>query len=236
MTLESLLVVQAHDTAIDQLGHKLKNLPEYRALADIAEERAHLDTNLAEVTEQRHEITRAQKRIEDDVALIEERHGKETARLYSGDVVAHKDLQLLQDELGTLEARRTSLEDQILELMETAEPIDKQIEQFETGIADTEQRKAKVEAALQASGAEIQAQIADEQSNRSVVAAEVSSELLATYERAREDCGGIGVSKLVAKTCQGCHLQLAAIEYDRIRKEASDAIVYCDCGRLLVRQ
>jgi len=191
---------------------------------------------LAEVGEQRHELARGQKRIEDDVAIIQARHDKETARLYSGEVVAHKDLQLLQEELQTLEARRTTLEDQILEIMEQAEPLDTQIGQIESSIADTESRKAKVEDALAASGAEIEGQISEEQTNRSVAASEVAPELLATYERARADCGGIGVSKLVAKTCQGCHLQLSAVDYDRIRKEPSDAIVYCECGRLLVRQ
>lgn len=236
MTLESLLVVQAHDTAIDQLGHKLKNLPEYQALADIADERSHLDGQLAEVGEQRHSLARDQQRIEDDVALIDERYNKENARLYSGEVTAHKELQLLQEELRTLDNRRGALEDQILEIMERAEPLDAGIATIETAIGATEDRKGQVEAALAATSAEIEAEIASEQTDRAVIAAEVGPDLLATYEKAREACGGIGVSKLVGKTCQGCHLQLPAVEYDRVRKEASDALVYCECGRLLVRQ
>lgn len=236
MTLESLLVVQAHDTAIDQLGHKLKTLPEYQALEDIADERSHLDTQLAEIGEQRHVLARDQKRIEDDVALIDERYNKENARLYSGEVTAHKELQLLQEELRTLDERRGALEDQILEIMERAEPLDTEIAKIDTAIAGTDDRKAKVEDALVVASAEIEAEIAGEKADRSAIAAEISAELLSTYEQTRAACGGIGVSKLVAKTCQGCHLQLPAVEYDRIRKEASDAIVYCECGRLLVRQ
>lgn len=236
MTLESLLVVQAHDTAMDQLGHKLKTLPEYQALADIADERAHLDAKLAEVGERRHELARDQKRIEDDVALIEARHDKDSARLYSGEVTAHKELQLLQDELRTLGTRRSTLEDQILEIMEAAEPLDREIGEAETAVLNTEERKATVEQALAAASAEIEAEIASEQEQRQTMASEIESDLLATYERAREACGGVGVSRLVAKTCQGCHLQLAAIEYDRIRKSAADVISYCDCGRLLVHQ
>ena len=43
-------------------------------------------------------------------------------------------------------------------------------------------------------------------------------------------------AKLEAGSCRGCHLQLSAVELDRIRKLPADAIVHCvECGRILVR-
>jgi predicted nucleic acid-binding Zn-ribbon protein len=59
---------------------------------------------------------------------------------------------------------------------------------------------------------------------------------LAEYERLRERFGGVAVAQLVGPTCQGCHLQLSAVELDRIRRLDADEVVYCEaCGRLLVR-
>ena len=52
----------------------------------------------------------------------------------------------------------------------------------------------------------------------------------------RSRLGGVAVARLVGKTCQGCHLQLSAVEIDRIRRLDVDELVHCEaCGRLLVR-
>ena len=67
-------------------------------------------------------------------------------------------------------------------------------------------------------------------------AAEIDPGLLDEYERVRVACGGVGVARLNSKTCEGCHLQLSAVAFDRIRKEPADATVHCpECRRILVR-
>ena len=44
------------------------------------------------------------------------------------------------------------------------------------------------------------------------------------------------VAKLEGSSCRGCHLQLSAVEVERIRKLAPDAMAHCEeCGRILVR-
>lgn len=235
MTLAQLLVVQAHDTTIDQLKHRLETLPEFAALAMIADESAHLEALRAEVAEQAHAIEREQKRLEDDVALIEDRHGSETARLYSGTVTAHKDLEAIQHELETLERRQRTLEDDVLEVMESAEPLKKAIADYDTKLEDAEARRTQAEESLAASQAEIAGLIETEQAERAESIEGVAESLLAQYETARARAGGVGVSRLVDKTCEGCHLQLPAVEIDRIRKLAIDDLAHCDCGRILVR-
>lgn len=234
MTLARLLEVQAHDTTIDQLAHRRDTLPERDALAQIDDERQFLEDQRATLAAERHEHERAQKRIEDEVAMLEERYGSETSRLYSGTVTAHKDLEAIQHELESLERRQRTLEDQILEIMETVEPISSRIADIDAGLASVAERHEAVSASVAETEAEIATAIASERSQRQEVASAIDPDLLREYEGARTQCGGIGVSRLIDKTCEGCRLELSAVKYDRIRKQPPDTLAWCDCGRILV--
>lgn len=236
MTLAQLLVVQNHDSAIDRLAHARTTLPEFQALAQLDDEQAHLDTERAVVAEQRHQIAREQKRLEDEAALVTERIEREEGRLYDGTVTAHKDLQALQDELVTLRKRRDEIEDHVLEAMEAGEPLDEALADFDRKLADVEDRRGQVRASLQASEQAVDAEIESEREQRAAAVAEVAPDLVEIYEASRAACGGVGICRLIDKTCQGCHLSLSAVEYDRLRKEPEDAIVRCgECNRILVR-
>lgn len=236
MTLAQLLVVQEHDTAIDRLTHSLTTLPEFAALAALDDEQSYLDTERGMVAEERHQVAREQKRHEDEAAIITERIDKENLRLYDGSVTAHKDLQAIQDELVTLNRRRSEIEDRVLETMEQGEPLDESLASFDEKLQLVAERRIAATASLEASQTSVNAEIESEQNQRTEAVAEVTPELVQLYEQSRADCGGIGICRLIDKTCQGCHLSLPAVQYDRIRKEPEDAIVRCsECNRILVR-
>lgn len=236
MTLAQLLVVQAHDSAIDRLRHQRTTLPEFQALADCDEERDHLDAQRAEIAERRHALAREQKRHEDEVAIIEDRREKENERLYSGTVTAHKDLQAIQAELAVLAERQEGIEDQVLELMESIEPVDAELAAVDAKLADVAERRGKVEESLADSQAAIDTEIDTETAARQTAVGEVSDDLVAEYERCRTDLGGVGIARLNGKTCEGCHLQLSAVDFDRVRKVPESDVVHCpECERMLVR-
>ena len=236
MTFAQLLVVQAHDSAIDRFTHARATLPEFKVLETIADEQTFLDGEHASLTEKRHEVTRQQKRLEDEAAVITERIDRENERLYSGTVTAHKDLQAIQEELTVLGKRRSDIEDHVLEFMEAGEPIDAEIEAVNGKLAALATRRTAAEESLAASQAALDDEIAAEQAQRAAAVADVDAAMVATYEQSRADNGGVGICRLLDKTCEGCHLQLPAVEIDRIRKEADDALIRClECERILVR-
>ena len=236
MTLAQLLVVQAHDSAIDRLRHQRTVLPEFQAIADCDEERTHLETQRAEAAERRHALAREQKRHEDDVAIIEDRRNSENERLYSGTVTAHKDLQAIQAELTVLAERQEGIEDQVLELMETIEPVDAELADLDAKLADVANRRAAIEQSLADAQAAIDEEIEQEGSSRSEAIVDVDASLVAEYERCRADLGGVGIARMSGKTCEGCHLQLSAVDYDRVRKQPTDSVAHCpECERILVR-
>lgn len=233
---DDLLRVQERDTAADQLRHRRDSLPERRALIELGQAIARHDKATAAIQGQRDEIARAQRRIEDEVAGIEEKVTSETGTLYSGSVTSPRELQAIQEEIDALGRRQRQLEDQVIELMEQAEPLDGELETAQAARADLDRQVAGAQASMAASEAAIDEELASVEAERDEARAGVADDLLARYDKMRPQYGGVAVARLVGSSCGGCHLVLSAVELDRIRHQPPDALVTCqECGRLLVR-
>jgi uncharacterized protein len=233
---EPLLAVQALDTRVDQLEHRLETLPVRAQLAQLAERVADVDGRVASVDERRGELTRSQQRLEDEIASLNGRAEQAEKQLYSGAVSNPRELQALQDDIASIRRRIGQLEDDELEIMELAEPVDAQLAELarERDGLDAETRRLTVE--LTGSEADIVGELAAVRKERAEAATAVEPELWPEYDKLRAQLGGVAVARLVGSTCQGCHLALSAVEVDRIRRLGVDEIVHCEeCGRLLVR-
>lgn len=235
-SLENLLTVQDHDLGIDRLVALHANLPERAELVAAEQAVAAVQASIAEVEVPRHELERTQKRLEDEVATLEARAAQENEKLYGGAVTAVKELQALQDELAGLAKRQGIVEDQIIEVMEEAEPLDTQLAKL---AADKDAAEAEVQTVnqrLTVREAEVEAELEAERAARAEAQSAVPGDLLAEYERIRVGRNGVGVAKLNNRSCQGCFLELSAVEVDRLKKVAADELVSCEeCGRILVR-
>ena len=233
---ESLLAVQALDTRVDQLARRLDTLPERQQLVTVEQQVAEIDGRLAAVDERRGELSRSQQRLEDEIASLTERANQAEKQLYSGAVSNPRELQALQDDIASIRKRISQVEDDELEVMELLEPV----EANRAELVGERERLDGEGTQLRASLAEAEAEIADElesvRKERAEAAAGVPDDLWPEYDLLRSQLGGVAVARLVGTTCQGCHLQLSAVEVDRIRKLGVDEIVHCEeCGRLLVR-
>ena len=156
--------------------------------------------------------------------------------MYGGTVSNVRELQAMGDEVKSLQRRVSQLEDQELEVMERIEPVEAEMAQLTKDRSDMAAQAERLRAEVTVSEAEIDAELERTQVERGAAAAEIPEELLAEYDRLRRQLGGIGVARLVNGQCGGCHLKLSAVELDRLRRQAGDAVVHCDeCGRLLVR-
>ena len=233
---ESLLVVQGHDTRVDQLGHRLENLPERTRLTEVDAQVTALDGRAAVVDERRGELTRSQQRLEDEVATLTERANQAEKQLYSGSVTNPRELQALQDDVASIRRRIGQIEDQELEIMELSEPVEAERAKLDAERTELDGERQRVQASLDAAKADIEAELDDVRRQRDEAAAAVPDELWAEYDLLRGQLAGVAIARLVGSTCQGCHLALSAVEVDRIRKLSPDEAVHCEeCGRLLVR-
>jgi predicted nucleic acid-binding Zn-ribbon protein len=234
--LDALLEVQALDTIADQLRHRRDHLPERAELADRNAKLSELEAGAGEVQSERDTIAASEKRLEDEIALVAEKAKGADQKLYSGTVNVPRELTALQDEIASLQRRKGQLEDQELELMEQAEPLDATLAEMATARSTLDAEAVILSAAIAESEAAIDEELADVVANRSRAVDGVPAELLREYEALRGALGGIGVARLSGNRCEGCHLALSAVDVDRIRHEPDDALVHCtECGRLLVR-
>jgi predicted nucleic acid-binding Zn-ribbon protein len=234
-SLEALLEVQALDTISDQLRHRLEHLPERAELADRRRKLSELEGQASVVQGERDAIAAAEKRLEDEIALVGEKAQSADKKLYSGTVNVPRELTALQDEIASLQRRQRQLEDQELELMEQAEPLDATLTELATARSALDDDATKLSAAIAEAEAEIGQELADVLAKRSTAAQGIPPALTKEYEGLRGALGGIGVARLTGNRCEGCHLTLSAVDVDRIRHEPDDALAHCtECGRLLV--
>jgi predicted nucleic acid-binding Zn-ribbon protein len=233
---EQILQIQAIDLTVDQLRHRGRTHPARTAMAEIDERLASHDAEVAVIEEQRHELERRQKRIEDEVAGVEDKRRDIDGKLYGGEVTASKDLLALQEEAEHLLVRQRGMEDEDLEIMEQLEELESDLASRARVRAGLEQERGAAEAELDAALQEIEGEVAELAGRRQDLARPANPELLARYESLRDQFDGVPVARLVDGRCDGCHIQLSAVAVDQMGRMPEEAVVTCEeCGRLLVR-
>jgi uncharacterized protein len=230
-----LLDVQGADTALAQLAHRRRTLPQLADLAarDARAEELHNDAVDAET--RLGDIATEQRRLENEVDAVRARANRDEQRLQAGGLPA-KELEGLQHELTTLARRQATLEDELLEVMEQREEADSALAALNSEQATLNAERAELTAARDAAFAEIDQAVVQRTAERDSIAAELPADLVKLYERAREHGGGVGAAMLRHRRCEGCHIELSGSELAAVRAADSDTVVRCDnCRRILVR-
>lgn len=232
---DTLLQVQEHDTALDQLRHRIESMPERAALAGVRARRAEVAAALVEVQARVDDLTARQGALEERIAASAERRRVLEERMRSGSVTASKDLQAMDHEVGQLAERERGLEDEELELMEEEEPIDVELATLTETAAALDADAVRLEAEVAASEVDLLAAVRTEEAARAQSAAGLPADLAERYERLRAHLGGIGAARLVGDHCEGCHLTLPSMELERIHQLPADTFATCpQCDRILV--
>ncbi len=231
-----LLEVQDHDTAIDQLRHRRETLPERAELASVEIRLSALDGRTKELSTKRDELASRQSGLEQQIEASKSRRTELERRMYGGQITAPRELQAMDDEVKHLVRHIAELEDREIEVMESLEPLDVQLDTAENERIALEEAAVRLRDAIAVSEVSLGADLAAQNVKRDEAAGDVPEELLARYEQLRKKLGGTGAARLIGGSCGGCHLALPSMEVDRIRKAAADTIITCDqCGRILVR-
>ncbi len=235
-SLDALIDVQTQDTRADQIAHQRNHLPQIEVLRSVEAERAEVAARSEVARGRLHELRQRQKGLEDEASLVEDKAAEIDAKLYDGSVVAHKELEAFQEDHRLLKARQSDLEDQAIEVMEAAEPIEVELTALDAEVAGHDARIATLATDVAAAQAELDGELAAVVATRAAAAAEVPGDVLGAYEATRSRMGGIGAARLVGNRCEGCHLEIPSAELEEVRRAPEDAVVTCpECLRILVR-
>jgi uncharacterized protein len=231
-----LLDVQELDSAYEGLRHQARNPPQGPELEENAVLRDQLDGRLRDLQVQVDDLTREQRKADQDVEQVKARRVRDQQRLDSGQVGNPKDLERLQHELVSLDRRINDLEEAELDVMERLEEVQQDLEATRTQLATVEERIAELTRARDARREELKQEAAQLRERRGRLVADLPEPLLTLYDRLREQKDGVGAAALRARRCGGCSLQIDNQELAAIATKASDEVLRCEeCGRVLVR-
>ncbi len=177
-----------------------------------------------------------QAKIDADVEQARTRQTRDQEKIDQGLITNPKDLQGMLSELESLQRRVTSLEDDELEVMEKVEDAQRELDILTAELTAADERLAALTTSRDEQTAELDRELEEIVAGRTPIAAGLPADLLALYDRLREQKGGVGAAPLRARTCGGCQLSIDPSELAVIKASGSDVVVRCEeCQRILVR-
>ena len=221
--LETLLEVQEHDTALDQLRHRKVTIPERAQLAELEARADTVTAQIGEASADRDEAVQRQEALEADLAATEKRMKEIEQRLFSptAAVARHGGHER---RAGIAQAAPVLARGPGARGTGGREPLDAEVERLEgewarlgnrAGRAHRRHRRGRDRHRRRARGR------GGEAGGRRGRPAR--RRWPQQYERLRSRLGGIGAARLVGTSCSGCHLTLPATEIDRIKQATADA-------------
>jgi predicted nucleic acid-binding Zn-ribbon protein len=229
-----LLELADTDAELARVEHRRRTLPE---LAEIAEAEKSLRTRKdAKVANETTlgDLNREVKRQEKEIDAVRAREDRDRA-LLAGGTVSSKQMTDLEHELNTLQRRQTTLEDELLELMERREAVELDGQHAAVELAKAEEAYADAANRRDQALADLDSTFARRTADREKLAPEFPQPLIDLYERVRKS-RGIGASLLRQRRCGACRIELDRSAISRISTAPADEVVTCEeCGAIMVR-
>ncbi|WP_127793370.1 zinc ribbon domain-containing protein [Agromyces sp. LHK192] len=231
---QELLRLQAIDTRLAQLAHRLGALPQAAPLAELATKEDSIRRTRAEAVGVLEDAKAELGRLESDVSMVEARIARDGERLTHTSSL--KDVSALEAELVSLKRRLSDLEDAELVVMEKVDQAQGAVDAIDDERAAIGVQQSKLEAERDEAAAGLTTERDQAARDREVVAGTVPEALLAFYEQRRARGGGVGAALLRQRTCGGCTITLTGSDLESVRRSAPDEVVQCpECDRILVR-
>ena len=232
----TLLELQARDAAIAQLDHRRATLPELARIEALEARVRELDGQRVAAETEVGDLERSQSKFDAEIDLVRQRRVRDEERMSSGAVTNPKDLSSLQHEVGALDRRISTLEDEELELMEQLEEAQRRFEAISMEL-DRIRAELELETSARDSAFEaIDTEARTEREARDALAGEVPDDLRDLYDKVRSQHGGLGAAALRARRCEGCHLEINGADLRELTDKPDDEVLRCpECSRILVR-
>lgn len=236
MDQQRLLDLQGADTALAQLAHRRRTLPEHAEIARLDDTRRRLASDLVAADTAVSDLQRDQDRAENELEPVRERLIRNRRRIADGSVADPKALSSLVEEVAHLERRINTLEEAELAVMEQLETAAEARERLRREAAELAQQLAGLEAKRATQLRELAAQTADRQQVRDQTAGLIPAALLTLYDKIGASHAGVGAAELRRRRCTGCQLDINAADLRVFAAAPVDEVLRCEeCGRILVR-
>jgi predicted nucleic acid-binding Zn-ribbon protein len=217
---------------IDRLLETRASLPElelYRR-AHVRSETVRLE--LADRQQTLREVGLELDRSNGELEIAETKVVQQERRLYAGGMSA-KETENLRLDVESLRRRVKEMEDEVLELLQQRESLEKEIATVEGRLAEVEVEERRLNGEIKEAWRGIDAELARREERKISAVSLIPPDLLELYEELRGRKDGVAVGRLdETGMCGGCHLKLSAAERRQALGEDPPRCIHC--RRILV--
>jgi predicted nucleic acid-binding Zn-ribbon protein len=226
--LEYLIRLQQLETDIDSARRRIAEIPlvQQALEARLAEQTAAVDA-----VKERLAANQAGRRdVEKEVATQQSRLSKYKDQLM--EVKTNKEYQAMQHEIATAGESVRSQEDRVLDFMEEAETLGRELKDAEAALKKTQGEIASERTSLDGEAAELQQRVLEMSAGRSDVARHLSAAALGLFEHVARQRKGLAIAEARDGHCTVCHVRLRPQVFNEVRR--NDSLIQCDsCLRIL---
>ena len=227
--IETLVKIQQIDIETQKVRALLEKVPlRISRLDQQLEEVAHGIENEAEaITVLKKQYRAYESDLQSNVGKIK----KSEEKLRS--VKTNKEYQSSLKEIDDLKAISAKFEDQMLDFLEKIESAEEALQarkqEQRQAVDETNQEKATV----QRDAEQNEKRLAELESERNVIAAELDDEAIALFNRVKaKQTNGVAIAQVKNAVCLGCNMNIPPQIYNELQRQ--DSLKYCpSCERII---
>jgi uncharacterized protein len=227
-SVRPLVKLQQIDLEIMEASQKLANLDPGESL-ELEQENTR--KALADKQSLHHDLLKALKNLELQLASIEEHKKKFENKLFSGASSNPKELSSWEKEIEGLKHQQNELEDKILLKMDEIEKQEIEITQLKAAVAEAQIKVQNHKTAYEKDQKDLKDTLISLKEKREKNLQTCEPLILGKYEEIKTKRNGIAVVKVIRGNCGGCFINLPQ---GLLRKVQERQIEFCSsCGRIL---
>ena len=227
-----LLELQEIDVNIDEEERKKRSLP--LMIEGITKEIQGLKGSLKNKNENYKNLQIKLKRKELDLAEKSNKINKYQEDLYGGKISDIKELKQIQKVIANYKEEKDGIEEEILDLMEVMENLDKSIGHLDEDLKGKEKELKKRKEEIDLVMLAIEKNMNSLNIKRGEILSKITDDhLLKEYELLRKEKGGKAIVEVDGTICPGCYLDLPSDVIYQLQKNRK--IIICpNCNRILI--
>ena len=226
--LNILIRLQALDVQLYRLRKEREAKP--KLIEELEARRNEEQAAVKDIEEKSKTNQLKRKQKEMDLQTEEESVKKLSTQLYQ--IKTNKEYQTMQHEIEGHKADNSLLEDEILAIMEEADILSKELVKERELFAEAEKRLNEDSKKIEGEIAVIDNEIANFESQRKELTAQVDKKVLSQYEKVLVNREGVALVVVKNHACQGCFINLPPQVINEIRMK--DKITVCEsCAPIL---
>lgn len=231
--ITSLVELQLLESAILRKLNEINVLKKNEKLQKLQKELSEINEKLELSDKELVGLEHERKKLEDMIALQNEKIKKNEEKLFSGTITSAKELLNYQEEIKFLKQNNDNVESKAIELMISVDERKPKIKEIEKSIARIDSEIEMVKKEVSEKIKVMSDAVKRLREKRATVISKIPKDALAKYEETKAKKGGIAVAVLKDRFCDICNMEIPTGEAEKIKD--LNKLYKCPlCGRMLI--